>query len=422
MCKITQLKNGLRIVTTHMKQRESIAIGFWVNVGGRHEDDSIKGAAHFLEHIVFKQSQKYSCEQIKSLIEGVGGSLNAFTSEEQTCFYAKIPSKHLDQTFDVLSDMVLNPKIAPRDMFKEKTVICEEIKMYHDLPQYYVMELLDGLLWPGHPLGKSLAGTQKTVMGITPGKLKKFHQTHYHPSNIVVAAGGKVSHAKVVQLSKKYFSQLKSRPEAEYVKVTDFQDKPRVHFAKKDIEQMHLAIGLPAYHETHKDKYALHLLSTILGGNMSSRLFVEVREKRGLAYSIGSSFKPMHDTGAFIIRAGVDINKITQTVSVILKQLVKIQKYGVNADEFKRGKDYLLGQLLLGLEDTLDHMLWVGESVIARNEAKSLDTIVRAFEKITQKDIKRVAREILDESKVNLAVVGPLTEIQEKELRALMKI
>ncbi|MCK5082240.1 MAG: insulinase family protein, partial [Candidatus Omnitrophica bacterium] len=241
MYKKSALRNGLRIVTRSIKDRDSISIGFWVGVGGRYEEGRIKGAAHFLEHILFKGSRDYSCEEIKMRIEGVGGALNAFTSEEQTCFYAKIPSKHLNQTFDVLSDMIANPKIALTDVNKEKTVIVEEIKMYHDLPQYFVLELLDGLLWPGHPLGKSLAGTQETVTGMSNHDLKKFHQTHYVPENIVVAACGNLNHDKIVALARKKFGKLKKSPRQDYVKVNDVQSRPNTHFFKRDIEQMHLA-------------------------------------------------------------------------------------------------------------------------------------------------------------------------------------
>src|SRR3989338_4742148 len=193
MYKKTVLNNGVRIITHDIRDRDSIALGFWIGVGGRYEDDRIKGIAHFLEHVVFKGSKKYSGEEIKRRIEGIGGALNAFTSEEQTCFYAKIPAKHINQTFDVLADMVLHPKITAVDVGKEKTVIVEEIKMYHDLPQYFVLELLDGLIWPGHPLGKNLAGTAETVTRTAPKDLKVFHNQHYAPGNIVIAACGRLT-------------------------------------------------------------------------------------------------------------------------------------------------------------------------------------------------------------------------------------
>jgi predicted Zn-dependent peptidase len=422
MYKKDMLRNGLRVVTNNIKDRDSISIGFWVGVGGRYEEDRLKGAAHFLEHILFKGSQKYSCEEIKMRIEGVGGALNAFTSEEQTCFYAKIPAKHLDQTFDILADMILHPKITLGDVNKEKTVIIEEIKMYHDLPQYFVLELLDGLMWPGHPLGKSLAGTQETVMGISNRDLKSFHKKHYVSENIVVAACGNLKHEKILSLARKKFGKLPKSSKKEYLKAGDIQSKPNVHFFKKDIEQMHLALGLPCFDQWHKDRYALSLLSVILGGNMSSRLFVEVREKRGLAYSIGSSYKALQDTGLFLIRAGVDNEKIVEATTLILKELNKIRRYEVGVSEFQRGRDYLLGQLLLGLEDTMDNMLWLGEGMIAKNKIKTLKEIVKIFEKIKREDVKRVAKEIFDPKLYNLALVGPVTVAQEKQLSQLLGI
>lgn len=416
------LPNQLRVVTHDVKDRDSIALGFWVGVGGRYEEDRIKGAAHFLEHIVFKGSRKYGCEEIKEKIEGVGGALNAFTSEEQTCFYAKIPAKHLEQTFDVLADMVFFPKIQPKDVKKESTVIVEEIKMYHDLPQYFVLELLDQLLWPNHPLGKSLAGTPETVSGMNSQDLKRFHDYYYAPGNIVVAACGNLNHKQILDLTRRKLGSLKKKGEWNFKKADHKPEQPGVKFYKKDIEQMHVALGMPGYHENHPDRYILSMLSTILGGNMSSRLFVEVREKRGLAYSVSTSSKQLHDTGLFMVRAGVDNQKIVPATALILKELNKIKKEGVGADEFTRARDYLLGQLLLGLEDTMDHMLWLGEGVISKDQIRTLETVVKSFEKITRGDIKRIAQDILDDNKFNLAVVGPINQAQEKELSRLLKV
>ena len=422
MYKKTVLSNGVRIITHDIKDRDSIALGLWIGVGGRYEDDRMKGIAHFLEHIVFKGSQKYSGEEIKRRIEGVGGTLNAFTTEEQTCFYAKIPSEHISQTFDVLADMVLYPKITAADVAKEKTVIVEEIKMYHDLPQYFVLELLDELVWPGHPLGKNLAGSVETVTGITHSDLKDFHRQHYAPENIVIAACGHLTHPKIMQLARNTVSKMNPLPKQQYVKVNEVQSRPRTRFYKKDIEQMHVALGLPGYDERHKDRYVLSLLSIILGGNMSSRLFVEIREKRGLAYSISSSFKALHDTGLFLIRAGVDNAKVIEAVSLIQKELDKVRSTGVGQNEFERAREYLSGQLVLGLEDTMEHMLWVGEGVIAKNETKTMKSMLKELAQIKRADVKRIATEILDRNRYNLAVIGPLTEEQQEQLTKMMNI
>ncbi|HBR13931.1 MAG TPA: hypothetical protein DD723_00075 [Candidatus Omnitrophica bacterium] len=420
MYKKTVLPNGLRVITHDMKERDSIALGLWIGVGGRYEEGHWQGAAHFLEHIVFKGSRKYSCEEIKALIEGVGGSLNAFTSEEQTCFYAKIPSKHLHQTFDVLADMVFSPEITRRDVLKESTVIVEEIKMYHDLPQYFVLELLDELIWPDHPLGRSLSGTAETVTRMSNRDLRKFHEMYYSPGNIVVSATGHLKHEQMVTLVNKRLGHIQKDGQWDYQKAENNQTRPRARFFKKNIEQMHLSLGMLGYDERHKDRYVLGLLSIILGGNMSSRLFVELREKRGLAYSISSSTKSLHDTGLFLIRGGIDVAKAVEAVGLILAELNKIKRYGVNQSEFMRAKDYLLGQLLLGLEDSLDHMLWLGEALISKNEMTTLQDVIREFKKITREDIKRVAKEIFDARHFNLALVGPITDEQQRKIGALL--
>ena len=416
----TTLPNGLRVVTHDMGDSDSIALGFWIGVGGRHEENRLKGAAHFLEHIVFKGSKKYSCGEIKTSIEGVGGTLNAFTSEEQTCFYAKIPTKHLGKTFDVLADMVTRPSIADTDIVKEKTVVVEEIKMYRDLPQYAVMELLDGLLWPDHPLGKNLAGTPETVTALSQEDIKGFHKNHYTSGHILVAACGNLNHAQIVRLAEERFGKLPREAQPFYIKADNSQSRPRIDLFPKKIEQMHLAMGAIGYDENHKDRHALNLLSVILGGNMSSRLFVEIREKRGLAYSISCMARTMHDTGVFVIRAGVDNAKLIETVTLILKELDKVKKNGVTDDEFIRGRDYLLGQMLLSLEDTMEHMLWIGDTVISRNKTKTLKSLIADFQKIKREDIRRVAKEILKAQRYNLAVVGPLTDKQKEELPKLL--
>ncbi len=419
----TVLENGLRVVTHDMKERNSIALGLWIAAGGRYEDDRIKGAAHFLEHISFKGSRKYGCEEIKQKIEGVGGALNAFTAEEATCYYAKIPSRHLPKTFDVLADMVFYPKINEEDVLKERTVILEELKMYHDLPQYYVMELLERLVWPNHPLGKGIVGTVESVSSMTNVNLRKFHQTYYSPRNIVIVACGELKHKDIVKMVKdKLAASLTKQDIPRFEKAPHGQMHAKGHFHHRDIEQMHLALGMLGYDQQNDDRYVLGLLSIILGGNMSSRLFNEVREKRGLAYSIGSSTKTYYDTGMFLVRAGVDNKKIVEAIKVIAQELNKVRQKGVTQDEFTRAKEYLLGQLNVELEDTMEHMLWLGDGVITKNRMRTLKSVIASFRKIKKQDITRVAREILNPKRFNLAIVGPVTAQQKKAISQLLNI
>ena len=419
MYKKTTLPNGIRIVSYPVKDRDSVSIGFFVGVGARHESDSVMGAAHFLEHIVFKGSKQYSCDEIKNRVEGVGGMLNAFTGDCETCYYAKIPAQYLQQTFETFADMVYQPKILPSDMTKEKTVIVEEIKMYRDLPQYQVSELLDEIMWPNHPMGRSLAGTPESVTAMTSKNLRGFHGEHYNGHNTVIAVCGKCSHEEIVRLANQHLKHLKSQTRSSCLEAFVTQNQPRFKLVKKTIEQTHLTIGFPAYHQDHPQRYAMSLLNILLGGNMSSRLFVEIREKRGLAYSIGSSVKYMHDVGTFTIRAGVENAKTLQTIELIIKELKKIRKSGVTSDEFKRAKDYVLGQLVLGVEDTMEHMLWLGESEISRGRLQTIQDVLRHFEKVTPVDVLSAANDILTVEHFSLAAIGPMEDQLQKQIRSV---
>lgn len=416
----TVLPNNLRVITHEMKDRDSVSLGIWIRAGGRHEDKKNKGAAHFLEHILFKGSEKYSCEEIKERIEGVGGTLNAFTGEEYTCYFAKIPAKHLSRTFDILSDMVFNPLITKADVDKERTVILEEIKMYHDQPQHHVIELLEELMWPNHPLGMNLAGTFDSVGALSEKDLRNFHHSGYSLKNIVVAASGRLKHNTLVDLVKKKSKPYTAGDRISFTEAKNSQERSKAKFFRKDIEQMHLALGAFGLENDHQDRHAYGLLNIILGGNMSSRLFDEVREKRGLAYAIGSSAKSLSDTGILMIRAGVDNTKVVEALDVILKELGKIKKIPVSESEFDRAKDYYLGQILLGLEDTLEHMFWIGEGLLSLNKTRTLKQILGEVKKVTINDIRRVASGIFKDNNTNLSVIGPLKDEQEQAMARLM--
>lgn len=416
----TVLHNGLRVVTHEMTNRHSLALGIWIGVGGRYEDDKNKGAAHFLEHIVFKGTKSYSCQEIKELIEGVGGSLNAFTCEEYTCYFAKIPAKHLETSLAVLADMVLVPRITRKDVEKERTVILEEIKMYQDLPQHLVGELLDELIWPDTPLGKRLIGTPESIGAMSYLDLKSFHRQHYAAGKMVVTASGRLPHGAFVDSVKERFARLENSLTSGFISAHEAQQEPRVKFLRKAIEQMHLALGVMGLNSSHPDREALTLFNIILGANMSSRLFNEVREKRGLAYAISSGVKYLKDTGLFTVRAGVDNNKIIEALKVILNEFEKVKKNGVTKNEFTRAKDYYVGQILLELEDTLEHMFWIGEPAVTLDQIRTPQALFKRLKKVDLADIRRVARCVLQKNKLNVSVVGPLQDRQEKQIRGLL--
>lgn len=420
MRQLTKLPNNIRVVTESLKDRGSVSVGVWLAAGGRYESDANKGVAHFLEHMAFKGSRKYSCDKIKQSVEGVGGSLNAFTSEEETCYYAKVSFQYLEKTLDVLSDITFFPTLKAKDVTKERGVILEELKMYHDLPQYYVGELLEALLWPNHPLGKSLAGTEKTVGAMPVKDLQAFHQRFYAPQNTVIAACGNVRHDELVDLVRRKLGRVKPNPKIHFSAARKDQAKPGLHLYHKDTEQMHLAMGYLSYEHIHPDYYVQSLLNIIVGGNMSSRLFNEVRERRGLAYSVSSGIKSLDDTGAFLVRAGVDNAKIVPALDLILKVLKKTAREGVTAGEFQRAKDYFTGQFLLGLEDTMDYMLWIGGAVLGNDPVQTVTDVMKKIKEVRINDIQRVARHILAHHRLNVAVIGPLNSSQEKDIKAIV--
>ena len=415
------LDNGLRLVTRKMPQRNSAALGIWIGVGGRYEESSNKGIAHLLEHLSFKGSRKYSLNEIKENIEGVGGSLNAFTSEEFTCYLTRIIAKHLPLALDILADMVLDPLLLKRDLEKEKSVILEEIKMYRDLPQSYVNELLDELLWPEHPLGMNLAGTLESVSSLRQNQVSDFHRRFYHPGNIVVSVSGNIEHKKLLEYLSRKFSKARKKPEADFRKVKINQDGPRARFFYKDTEQSHLSMGYHSYKREHPDRHAVGLLHIILGANMSSRLFSELREKKGLAYEVGTHPRYFYDTGAFFIHAGVDNRKVVAAILAILKEIRKLTRDAVSKKEFLRAKEYYTGQLLMSLEDTLDHMLWMGEQESALREIKSAQDILKEINRLKIDDLKRVAGDIFRSNNSGLAIIGPQKEAEQSAIARLLK-
>jgi predicted Zn-dependent peptidase len=422
MYEFKQLKNGGRCVLKEMPDRDSIAIGVWINVGARYEPKPISGVSHFLEHLLFKGTKKRSNEDIKQAIEGKGGAMNGFTSEEFTCYLVKVLSRDMDNALDVLLDMVLNAKLAPGDINKEKTVIAEEIKLYMDLPNHHVHDMLMEILWPDQPLGRNLAGTVETVTGMTGRELAGYKQKYYNPSNIVVSAAGNLEQEEFFLSCEKHLKAARTGPKAAYEKAHERQTKPRLKVLSKTTEQAHLAIGLRAFGRDDPDKYALTMLNIILGGNMSSRLFRELREKRGLAYEINTHTKKLNDTGAFLVSAGLDNKNVVKSTELIMKELKKIKEKVVGKDEFERAREFYKGQLLLGLEDTLDQMLWMVEHLSALGHIPMPKEVVAEIEKLDPDDVKRVANRVLGDPHLNMAVIGTANKNEEKRISEVLHI
>lgn len=395
-----------------MPAMQSVALGIWIKVGGRYESERNKGISHFLEHLLFKGSKKFSYRKLKESIEGVGGSLNGFTLEESTCYLAKIPSRYLGIAWDVLADMVLNPLLPTQEVEKERTVILEEIKMYKDQPQVYVYDLLDELLWPGQPLGAPIIGTMDSVAQVKKEDILSFKEQFYTPVNMVISAAGQLKHDKLVRLTEKTFTRVKAGFSNNFVKAKENQKTPSLKIFHKETEQTHMALGFHSFKREHPLRHALGILNIVLGANMSSRLFNEVREKRGLAYEIGTLVKRYLDTGVFLVHAGIDNAKLQEAVSLILGQLKICKKELIGKDEFKRAKEFYLGQLLLALEDTLDHMVWIGETMTCLDRSYTLNEIIKEVDKVDREDVRQTARAIFQERKLNMALIGPLQDSQ----------
>ncbi len=419
---IRALNNGFRVVTAPMTNRKSVAIGIWAKVGGRDESPRVNGVSHFLEHLLFKGTTSRSAKEIKESVEGVGGSFNAFTSEEYTCYFAKVSSRHLESVLDVLCDMILNATLASGDIEKERSVILEEIKMTQDQPSQQVDELLTDLLWSGHALGMPLAGTERSVRGLTREDIVAYRDRLYVPPLLTVTAAGDVD---ARSFFKRVEKRLKGVPSAKNPKsFSRFKRRPRspkLKLLSKKVEQTHLALGLHGFPKDHPEGYVTSVLGVLLGGNMSSRLFNEVREERGLAYEIGAYTKKYRDTGAFVVEAGVDNQKAFEALALILKELHRVTRERVPADELKRAKDFYLGQLELSLENSMDTMLWVGESIVCLGKWRRLEEVTRQIEKIQPEDLQRVARKIFQSRALHLAAIGPDAEKAEKRFQALLQ-
>ncbi|MDI6758684.1 MAG: pitrilysin family protein [Candidatus Omnitrophota bacterium] len=412
--KKTTLDNGLRIIAHEMSGKKSLGLGIWINIGGRYESSKNKGISHFLEHLLFKGTKKYSCRKIKESIEGRGGVLNGFTSEELTCYLVKVPQQYLEEALDVLSDMVINPALLENEIEKEKTVILEEIKMYKDLPQSYVHELLDELLWPNQALGSPIIGTVESVSKTSKNDLDLFKRKYYTPSNIVISAAGNLDYERLKKAATRLFSSLKKINTNTFSLVQEKQHTAQFKALHKDTEQTHLALGFHSIKREHPLKHALGILHIILGANMSSRLFNEIREKRGLAYEIGTAVKRFQDTGSFIVHAGIDNCKVIETIKLISQELEKAKDALVTKDEFLRAKEFYIGQLMLSLEDTLDHMLWIGETTAILNKTYSFENIIDEVNSVKREDVRCVAQGVFKKEKLNLSLIGPIKPIEEK--------
>ncbi|HTL48616.1 MAG TPA: pitrilysin family protein [Verrucomicrobiae bacterium] len=418
----TRLANGLKVVTVSMPGRQSVSLGVWIRAGSRHEAPKTAGISHVLEHMLFKGTRRRSARRIKEEVEGNGGVLNAFTAEECTCYFAKIMKGRQGKAMDVLADMVKNAVVPPRELEKEKAVIIDEIKMIKDVPGEHIEDVMGEMLWPGHPLGRPISGSEESVGALKRGQILEYKARHYHPAGIVVSAAGPVSHAEVLEFAKRHFPAGNGKPAPQPVPADAAQKQPKAVFLGKKSEQTHFMIGMHGFSRYHPDRYKLALLSLVLGGNMSSRLFEELREKRGLAYDIRASAAFYEETGSFVIAAGVEPKKAWQALSQVMKELSKLRKTPVGRGELRRAKDYFMSQFYLSLEDTLEAMLWVGEASVYRDHVPSPEAICREIESVTADELRQTAAGLFQTPRLNLALIGPVTARDKARLRRALSL
>ncbi len=408
MYRITKLEDGLTVATAEMPHMTSASVGVWVGVGSRCEPPELNGACHFLEHLLFKGTSRRNAREISEAIEGIGGSLNAFTSEEVTCFHARACADRFEQLLEVLLDMVCHSLLRSADVCKEREVIKEEISMYLDEPQHLVQELLNQTLWPNQPLGRPITGTGCSLDRMRQVDLVNYLRRNYVTGSVIIVAAGNIRHGHHLRVARRLARSLGRGRRPEFLPALDQQTEPRLRLETRDTEQTQLALGIRTCSRHDARRYALRLLNTLLGENMSSRLFQIVREDHGMAYSIYSTPSYFADTGDLVISAGVDADKLAKTLHLILRELEKLKQSPPRRSELNRARDYVLGQIELSRENTESQMNWLGEQLLGYGRSFPPEYLRRQLRAVTPSQIQAVARDFLRPERLNLALVSPL--------------
>ena len=416
----TVLANGLRVITSAMPHSRSVCVAFLVGTGSCYESEEEAGISHFVEHLYFKGTKRRAtAKEISQDVEGLGGIINASTDKEVTIFWCKVPSAHFSVALDVLSDLLLNSRLDSKDMEQERQVIIEEINMEMDSPQRQAGILIDKLLWPGQPLGRRITGDKEAVTSLSRGQILDYVARRYLPNNTVVSIAGNMKHEEAIAQIETLFDKWAGGELLPGYITDDKQTAPRLGIKPKDSEQAHLCLAVHGLSLFHPDRFALGLLNAVLGGGMSSRLFTEIREKRGLAYDIHSYVDHFLNSGSVTVYAGVDPKKTETAVTAILEELSKF-KQGIALGELNMAKEMSKGRLQLRLEDSQSVALWLGGQEILRRHILGIDDVISIIDAITLDDLRRVAGELLLSEELNLAVVGPIT--REEPLLERLKI
>ena len=402
----TTLANGLRIVSESIPYMSSISLGIFAGTGSRHETPAEQGVSHFIEHLMFKGTHRRSAKDIAEMVDDVGGQLNAATDRENTCYYIKVLPEHLSLGMDILSDMLLNAKFADVDVEKERQVVLEEISLYEDSPDELIHDLHMNSLWPGHALGRNILGTRETIAAMDRQAILDYRIRHYVPDNLVIAAAGNLTHEQLVELSQLYWadvsgkSQMLVDPTPTFVAARLLQEK--------DIEQLHVCLGTPGVAHDSSQYYASHVLNTILGGGVSSRLFQSIREDRGLAYSVCSYPSSFRDTGLMTIYAGVSPENSREVIEITNAILADIRVNGVRPDEIKRAKEQLKAGLMFSMESSASRMSRVGRAEISSREYLSPEKLAAKVDAVSLEQLFELAQPLYQPENTCMTALGPV--------------
>lgn len=406
-------------MTAPIPSLSSVTLTIWVKTGSRNEDPKVNGISHFLEHMVFKGSKKRpTARDISAAVDAIGGEFNAGTSKDWTNFYIKSRAANIDVAFDVLADMVLNPILKSEEIEREKGTIIEEIRMYEDTPMYRIGDVFEELIFEGNPLGWDIAGTEKTVRGVDRQDFVNYRDIHYHPENMLVTVAGNFNQKEVTGLIDKYFSGLTNKKQAFKTKAFEpSQVKPKFKLHSKKKEQAHLILGFMSEGRGYKNRFAQSILSAILGGGMSSRLFIEVRERRGLAYAVRTSIDRYQEVGYMSTYAGVDPTKGDEAVKVIVDQCFGLAsgKYPIDKSEFTKAKEFIKGHLALVLEDTKDVSTFFGEQAMFLQEILTPEEIYKKIDGVKVEEVLAEAKKLFVPERLNLAIIGPYSSGEKFE-------
>src|SRR5579884_213592 len=407
---LTELDSGERVISERLDHVRSAAVGYWIGTGSRDEDATEAGVSHLIEHLLFKGTQRYTALEIAEIFDGLGGELNAATSREHTLVYARVPDHHLETALDVMSDMVFAPAFAELDA--EREVVLEESAMYEDAPQELVHDLISEAVFGEHPLGRPVIGTAEVISTIPRTSIARYHRTMYVPANIVVAAAGNIDHANVVELVERALERRGAGvPARTNVRPPLVQaPPPRLRFQRKDTEQYHVCLGAPGISRSDRRRFAASLLDAILGGSASSRLFQEIREKRGLAYAVYSFVSQYTDTGQIGVYVGTREDNLGEALAIAADQIADVAAGNVGGGELERAKENLKGRILLSMESTSTRMNRLGKSLITDSELLSLDRLVAEIDAVEAESVSELAAALLAPERLSAACIGPSEE------------